>query len=205
GNDTATIFGDRRHSWMEFRDRAARLAAGLKALGVARGDRVAILALNSDRYLEYYVAVPWAGAVVVPLNTRWSEAELTYALNDSGATCLFLDDAFLKHAAALLGQVASLRRIVYLGEQSTALPRRLRRPDPWHRPARRCRMRRGRHGGHLLHRRHDRIFQRGHAVAPQPVGERDGVAGRGRTATAVRRPACGPDVPSCRRRGDRRL
>src|SRR5262249_61454694 len=75
--------------------------------------------LNSDRYLEYYVAVPWAGAVVVPLNTRWSEAELTYALNDSGATCLFLDDAFLKHAAALLGQVASLRRIVYLGEQST--------------------------------------------------------------------------------------
>src|SRR5215813_14858188 len=75
GNDTATIFGDRRHSWMEFRERAARLAAGLKALGVARGDRVAILALNSDRYLEYYVAVPWAGAVVVPLNTRWSEAE----------------------------------------------------------------------------------------------------------------------------------
>jgi long-chain acyl-CoA synthetase len=55
GNDTATIFGDRRHSWMEFRERAARLAAGLKALGVARGDRVAILALNSDRYLEYYV------------------------------------------------------------------------------------------------------------------------------------------------------
>src|SRR5262249_51060243 len=62
GNDTATIFGDRRHSWMEVRERAARLAAGLKALGVARGDRVAILALNSDRYLEYYVAVPWAGA-----------------------------------------------------------------------------------------------------------------------------------------------
>lgn len=119
GNDTATIFGDRRHSWMEFRERAARLAAGLKALGVAPGDRVAILALNSDRYLEYYVAVPWAGAVVVPLNTRWSEAELAYALNDSGAICLLLDDAFLKHAAALLGQVASLRRAVYLGEQST--------------------------------------------------------------------------------------
>jgi acyl-CoA synthetase (AMP-forming)/AMP-acid ligase II len=67
GNDTATIFGDRHHSWMEFRERAARFAAGLKALGVARGDRVAILALNSDRYLEYYVAVPWADAVVVPL------------------------------------------------------------------------------------------------------------------------------------------
>jgi acyl-CoA synthetase (AMP-forming)/AMP-acid ligase II len=119
GNDTATIFGDRHRSWIEFRERVARLAAGLKGLGVAPGDRVAILALNSDRYLEYYAAVQWASAVVVPLNTRWSEAELAYALNDSGATCLFLDDAFLQHATALLGQVASLRRTVYLGEQST--------------------------------------------------------------------------------------
>jgi acyl-CoA synthetase (AMP-forming)/AMP-acid ligase II len=117
--DTATLFGDRRHDWTEFRDRVSRLAAGLKSLGVAAGDRVAILALNSDRYLEYYVTAPWAGAVVVPLNTRWSESELAYALNDSGATTLFLDDAFLKHAGALLGQVGSLRQVVYLGEHTT--------------------------------------------------------------------------------------
>jgi acyl-CoA synthetase (AMP-forming)/AMP-acid ligase II len=118
--DSATLFGERRRDWIEFRDRVSRLAAGLKSLSVTAGDRVAILALNSDRYLEYYVAVPWAGAVVVPLNTRWSESELAYALSDSGATTLFLDDAFLKHAAALLGhQVGSLRQAVYLGEQAT--------------------------------------------------------------------------------------
>jgi acyl-CoA synthetase (AMP-forming)/AMP-acid ligase II len=116
GNDTATLFGDRRRSWGEFRERVSRVAAGLASLGVAPGDRVAILALNSDRYLEYYVAVPWAGAVVVPLNTRWSEAELAYALNDSGASVLFVDDAFLKHAGPLRDQVDSLRSIVYLGD-----------------------------------------------------------------------------------------
>ena len=39
-----------------------------------RGDRVAILSLNSDRYLEYLFAVPWADAVLNPINTRWSRA-----------------------------------------------------------------------------------------------------------------------------------
>jgi acyl-CoA synthetase (AMP-forming)/AMP-acid ligase II len=119
GNDTATLFGDRRRSWSEFRERAARLAAGLSAQGVASGDRVAILALNSDRYLEYYAAVPWAGAVVVPLNTRWSEAELAYALNDCGGVMLFVDDAFLNCVAPLREQVGSLRAVVYMGDLAT--------------------------------------------------------------------------------------
>ena len=71
---------------------------------------------HAGRYLEYYVAVPWAGAVVVPLNIRWSAAENAYALNDSGATILFVDDAFLKHAAPLRGQVAALRRVIHIGD-----------------------------------------------------------------------------------------
>lgn len=49
------------------------------------GDRVAILAGNSDRYLEYYFACFWAGAVVVPMNVRWSAAKNGYSLNDFGA------------------------------------------------------------------------------------------------------------------------
>jgi hypothetical protein len=83
----------------------------------AAGDRVAILALNSDRYLETYVAVPWAGAAVVPLNIRWSTAENAYALNDSGATVLFVDDAFLAQVVRLRGEVGTLRSVVYMGER----------------------------------------------------------------------------------------
>jgi acyl-CoA synthetase (AMP-forming)/AMP-acid ligase II len=116
GRQTATIFGERRRTWLEFRERVARLAGGLKALGVGPDDRVAILALNSDRYLETYVAAPWAGGAVVPLNIRWSEAENAYALNDSETTVLFVDDAFLKQAGALQQQVGSLRAVVHMGD-----------------------------------------------------------------------------------------
>ena len=62
-NGTATIYKDRKQSWREFEGRVARLAAGLLSLGIERGSRIAILSLNSDRYLEYFYAVPWAGAV----------------------------------------------------------------------------------------------------------------------------------------------
>jgi non-ribosomal peptide synthetase component F len=60
----ATVCGSRRHTFAQFRERISRLAAALHALGVGNGDRVGILSLNSDRYVEAYMAVPWAGAVI---------------------------------------------------------------------------------------------------------------------------------------------
>jgi len=59
----STIFGDRVRNWSETRERVARLAGALRSLGVATDERVAILSLNSDRYVEYLFAVPWADAV----------------------------------------------------------------------------------------------------------------------------------------------
>lgn len=112
----ATVFGDRTRSWAEFQERVARLAAGLKSLGVEPGDRVAILALNSDRYLEYFAAVPWAGAVLVPLNIRWSVAENVYSLNDCGARVLLIDDAFVKMAGPIAAEATSLRHLIYVGQ-----------------------------------------------------------------------------------------
>jgi long-chain acyl-CoA synthetase len=91
---TATIFGNRRRTWRETHARIARLAAGLVSLGLQPGHRVAPVALNSDRYIELYLAVWWAGGVIVPGNTRWALAEHIYALKDSGATILLVDKAF---------------------------------------------------------------------------------------------------------------
>jgi acyl-CoA synthetase (AMP-forming)/AMP-acid ligase II len=114
----ATVFGTRTRRWDEFAERVARLAGGLHSLGVARGVRVAVLGLNSDRYLEIYCAVPWAGAVVVPLNTRWSVPENIYALNDSGATVLLIDDAFASMAGPILAQACAVREVIHMGEAS---------------------------------------------------------------------------------------
>lgn len=115
----ATIFGSRKKSWAELKERIARLAGGLQKLGVGAGDRVAILGMNSDRYFELYYAVPWAGAVVVPMNIRWSAAEHVYSIQDSGATVLIVDDAFLEMGRAVRDECASVRDIIYAGEKAT--------------------------------------------------------------------------------------
>ena len=110
---------DRTHTWSEFKNRVASLASGMQNAGVKPGERVAILALNSDRYLEYYYAVAWAGAVLVPLNSRWSVKENQYALNDSGSVMLFVDDVFYETGKQLKNQCELIKNFVYLGDNET--------------------------------------------------------------------------------------
>jgi long-chain acyl-CoA synthetase len=89
-----TVDGHRRRRWREIGERVARLAGALLGLGVKRGERVAVLMLNSDRYLELYLGIAWAGAVIVPTNIRWSRAEVEDSLLDCRATVLVVDKAF---------------------------------------------------------------------------------------------------------------
>jgi long-chain acyl-CoA synthetase len=111
----STVFGARRRTWRETRDRVARLAAGLVSLGLRRGERVAPIALNSDRYVETYLAVWWAGGVIVPGNTRWALAEHIDALNDSGAAILMVDEAFAGFASPV-AEACAVRATIFMGE-----------------------------------------------------------------------------------------
>ncbi|GJM12599.1 MAG: fatty-acid--CoA ligase [Pseudohongiella sp.] len=88
---TAVIDGAEAIDYAELHRRCRLLAGSLKALGLNKGDRVAILASNGQRYIETYMGVPAAGYVVVPLNTRHAVAELSYALEDSGTKVLLID------------------------------------------------------------------------------------------------------------------
>ena len=101
----ATIFGDRRRTWREHGERVQRLAGGLRDLGLAEGDRVGVIGLNSDFQLELFYATPWAGGVIVPINHRWAAPEIAYALNDSETKILFIDETFRDLATALPGLV----------------------------------------------------------------------------------------------------
>lgn len=112
----ATRCGNRQHSFSQLADRVARLAGALRQLGLQDGDRVAMLALNSDRYLEYQWAVPWAGGVMNPCNIRWSAAEILYALNDSGSSILLVDDTFCPMVAQFGDGAHSLRAVIYCGD-----------------------------------------------------------------------------------------
>ena len=87
----AAVCGADRLTYAETWARCRRLVGGLRAMGLASGDRVAILAANCHRYLEAYQAIPAGGFSVVPLNTRHAEPELRYALADSGTRVLITD------------------------------------------------------------------------------------------------------------------
>ncbi|MDG2112306.1 MAG: AMP-binding protein [Actinomycetota bacterium] len=91
GERTAFVCDGARRNFAEFSERCRRLAGVLDYLGLAPGERVAIWAANSSEYAEVYAAVPAAGRAVVPLNTRWAETELVYALEDSGSKVLVTD------------------------------------------------------------------------------------------------------------------
>lgn len=112
----AVRFGDRQRTFLEFADRVARLAGALHKLGMQTGDRVAMLALNSDRYLEYQMAVPWGGGVLNPCNIRWSAAEILYSLEDSGSTILLVDETFRPLVEKIRQDCSSLREVVYCSD-----------------------------------------------------------------------------------------
>lgn len=118
-NGTATIFQDRKQTWSELLDRVAKLAGALQALGMKTGDRVAILSLNSDRYLEYFFGVVWGGGVMMPMNVRWSPAECAYALNDAGAEILIVDETFKAAVPAIKAAAKGIKTLIYCGDGDT--------------------------------------------------------------------------------------
>ncbi len=96
GDDIATVYGDRQQTWKELYEKTARLAGGLKNLGLTVDERIALIVNNSDRYLEISLASAWAGGVVTPLNGRWSIPELLDSMEDSTPVLLMIDDANLE-------------------------------------------------------------------------------------------------------------
>ena len=113
---TATVFQDRRKSYKEFCDRVARLAGALQQLGMKPGDRVGILSLNSDRYLELYYAIWWGGGVVNPVNTRWSTREIAYSLDDCETRLLVVDNNFASHCSEISELSRSLHTLIFAGD-----------------------------------------------------------------------------------------
>ncbi|MEV5707424.1 long-chain fatty acid--CoA ligase [Actinoallomurus sp. NPDC052274] len=80
---TAIVFGDEEVTYAELDDRSERLAAGLVARGLRRGDRVATLTDNRPEHAELFFACAKAGLVLVPLNVRLTVPELAYQVCDA--------------------------------------------------------------------------------------------------------------------------
>jgi len=94
--------GGPRLSYASLWDRAARVAGGLRALGVERGDRVAIRLGNGVDWVLAFFGAVLADAIVVPVNTRFTEEEATYVVTDSGAKYVFTPGAPLPDGGTLV-------------------------------------------------------------------------------------------------------
>ena len=112
-----------RLTYAELGTRCRRLAAGLRARGAGRGDRVAVLMGNCHRYLEACTAIPGIGAMITPLNTRHAAAEHQAILRDAAPRLILTDSAHQKMAlglaaggAAVLGPDAYERLVAGHGE-----------------------------------------------------------------------------------------
>jgi len=109
------VDGGRSATYAQHVERVARAANALGALGVGRGDRFAVMALNSLPFLELYHAAFLGAGVINPLNLRLAPKELAYILADSGTTVCFTDAFF----AGVIDQVRSettLERVVLVGD-----------------------------------------------------------------------------------------
>ena len=110
-----------RLDWAELHGRARRAAAGLQALGIGRGDHVAVCMGNSAEWLTLFYANALLGAVTVPVNTRFKADELRYCLAQSNAKLLALAGRFLK--IDFLAMLRTICPAVDAGLPDPALPR----------------------------------------------------------------------------------
>ena len=116
----ALVDGATRRSWADVHRRLSCLAAGLDDLGIARGDRVAVLAHNSANHLEAWLGLPAHGRVINDLNLRLATSELAFMVDDCECTTLLVDDDHLETGRELMDSCPSLRRLVYIGYQPEA-------------------------------------------------------------------------------------
>jgi len=86
---TAVIDGDMKITHAYFYERVKRLGNAILAMGLEKGDRVAVLSHNCYQYIELYFACAGIGTPLVPLNFRYNQSELLYVMKDSGARVIF--------------------------------------------------------------------------------------------------------------------
>ncbi len=91
----ALIFGDEQLTFRELDAKANRIAQALAGLGVTKGQRVGLLLPNGLDMAEAYFGLARAGVIGVPINLRWSQEEIRYALMDSQISLIIADKDFL--------------------------------------------------------------------------------------------------------------
>jgi 3-oxocholest-4-en-26-oate---CoA ligase len=126
---TALVQDGRRRTWREFDERASRLAAAFRALGLGPGSKVAFYLYNSNEYLEMLFATFKLRAVPANVNYRYTEEELAYLLENSDAEVVVFHGSLGKQVDAVRDPKLKVRAAVQVDDGSPLVDGALRYED----------------------------------------------------------------------------
>ena len=110
-----TSYYRREITWSVFNEKANRFANALIARGIGKGDKVAILLMNCIEWLPIYFGILKTGAIVVPLNYRFSSDEIDYCLNLSESDVLVFGPEFIGRVEEIAEKISHNRLLIYAG------------------------------------------------------------------------------------------
>jgi O-succinylbenzoate-CoA ligase len=112
---------DRRFDYQQLNARTNQVVHALESLGVKKGDRVALLMMNSHEFVSSFFAIAKMGAVIVPLNWRLVPDELEFIVKDSGSVALIAGEEFVGAVTELhsRGAKTDLKHWIHVGADSS--------------------------------------------------------------------------------------
>lgn len=114
---TATVWGNTRHSFLEFKQRVNQVANALMDLDVTKGDRVGVLLRNCAPYVELHFAIPHGGMIIVPFNYRNLEKELIYVVRNSGVNTIFVGSEYIDIINSIRKDIPGVKNFISLGKK----------------------------------------------------------------------------------------
>ncbi|MBI2861112.1 MAG: AMP-binding protein [Chloroflexi bacterium] len=115
GRRTAIVMGDHRLSYAELDAQTHRIAGGLHRLGVKKGDRVAMALSNSPEFVATYFGIARAGAISIPVDTRYKPDEVSSIFDSCQPRFLVAEAPFLETLRPAMGRLESIEQVVGLG------------------------------------------------------------------------------------------
>ena len=115
GDRVLAVFDDDTVTYAQVAERAGRVAGGLKGLGVAEGERVAIMMGNRSEFLYAWFGILKLGAIEVPIHDAARGPGISHILNTTEARVVIVEDVFLEHVLPWLGDSPSVEHVILVG------------------------------------------------------------------------------------------
>jgi long-chain acyl-CoA synthetase len=114
-NRDCLVFNGKRIGFADYKTKVDQLAAGLSREGIVTGDRVAVVAHNSDEYMVAYGAAAKIGAIVLTVNWRFQQEELEYVLKDCTPKIVFAGESFQDSITTASSKIPAIKQKVLIG------------------------------------------------------------------------------------------